>query len=103
MDDESRSIVDAAYERTLDLIREQKQDVAKVDQLLMDKETITHDDILHLVGPRPYKGDSAYQQYVTSKGAVGTKKEADNAEEDAASSSSPVEEENSGGFAPGLA
>ena len=33
MDDEARAIVDAAYERTVNLIRERKEDVEKVAKL----------------------------------------------------------------------
>jgi AFG3 family protein len=64
MDEEARAIVDAAYERTLNLLRSKKKDVAKVAQLLLDRETITHDDIAELIGERPYKGDSAYEEFI---------------------------------------
>ena len=75
MDDEARRIVDAAYERTVNLIREKKAEVEKVAKLLLEKETITHDDIVDLVGPRPFEGDTAYQQYVS--GRTGDKKDKD--------------------------
>jgi AFG3 family protein len=74
MDDEARAIVDGAYERTLKLVREKKAEVEKVAKLLLDQETITHDDIVDLVGPRPFKHDSAYQEYVSSRGAMMKKK-----------------------------
>lgn len=69
MDEEARSIVDEAYQRTLQLITQHKDDVAKVAQLLRDKETITHDDIVDLIGKRPF-GDKAYDEYVSSRGTV---------------------------------
>ena len=64
MDEEAKQIVDTAYQRTLDLLREHKDDVDKVARLLLEKETITHDDIVDVVGPRPFKGDSAYDEFV---------------------------------------
>ena len=67
MDDEARRIVDLAYLRTVALIREHKDDTEKVAQLLLKQETITHDDIVDLVGPRPYQSNSAYQDYVSSR------------------------------------
>jgi AFG3 family protein len=67
MDDEARSIVDAAYQRTLALIREHRDDTDKVAKLLLEKETITHDDIYDLVGPRPFVADKAYQEYVSAR------------------------------------
>jgi AFG3 family protein len=67
MDDEARKIVDSAYLRTVALIREHKDETEKVAQLLLKQETITHDDIVDLVGPRPFKSNSAYQDYVSSR------------------------------------
>mmetsp|Transcript_8209 Transcript_8209/g.22773 ORF Transcript_8209/g.22773 Transcript_8209/m.22773 type:complete len:931 (-) Transcript_8209:1177-3969(-) len=69
MDDEARSIVAEAYQRTVDLITERKEEVAKVANMLLDKETITHDDIVDLIGKRPY-GDKAYEEYVSAKAAA---------------------------------
>jgi AFG3 family protein len=67
MDDEARRIVDSAYLRTVALIREHKDETEKVAQLLLKQETITHDDIVDLVGPRPFQSNSAYQDYVSSR------------------------------------
>ena len=64
MDEEARAIVDAAYERTLTLLRSKKDEVAKVAQLLLDRETITHDDLITLIGERPFKSDAAYDEYI---------------------------------------
>ena len=64
MDEEARMIVDEAYQRTLNLLREKKQELEKVAHLLLKKETITHDDLVEAIGPRPFKGDPAYQEYV---------------------------------------
>jgi len=65
MDEEARAIVDAAYQRTVGLIREKKDAVEQVANLLLDKETITHDDIVDLVGPRPFEPDKQYQDFVS--------------------------------------
>ena len=70
MDEEAKAIVDAAYERTLNLLREHKDDVEKVALLLLEKETITHDDIDELVGPRPFKGDAQYEEFVRRRKEV---------------------------------
>jgi AFG3 family protein len=64
MDEEAKSIVDAAYQRTLSLLREKKQEVEKVANLLLDKETITHDDIIETIGERPFEGDPAYKEFI---------------------------------------
>jgi len=67
MDEEARSIVDKAYERTVELIRERKNEVEAVAKMLLDKETITHDDVVDLVGERPFEGDELYQEYVSAR------------------------------------
>ena len=64
MDEEAKQIVDEAYQRTLDLIRERKHEVDQVAKLLLEKETITHDDVLELIGPRPYEGNAEYNEFV---------------------------------------
>mmetsp|Transcript_12714 Transcript_12714/g.19535 ORF Transcript_12714/g.19535 Transcript_12714/m.19535 type:complete len:673 (+) Transcript_12714:117-2135(+) len=67
MDEEAKRIIDEAYERTLNLLRERKDEVEKVALSLLDKETITHDDIVGLVGPRPFKGDKQYEEFIRAK------------------------------------
>jgi len=97
MDEEAKTIVDEAYQRTLNLLRERKAEVEKVAKLLMDKETITHDDVLEIVGPRPFKTNPQYDEFVRRfKGAMGEK------------SKEPAEGEGQGGelneaLSPGLA
>merc|ERR1719287_400120 len=44
MDEEAKIIVDNAYQRTLDLLREKKEEVEMVAKLLLKNETIVHDD-----------------------------------------------------------
>lgn len=99
MDEEARAIVDEAYQRTLNLMIEKKEEVAKVAALLREKETITHDDVVELIGKRPF-GDKAYDEYVSSKAAALKKQEeaaAEQAEKEA------NEELESGPLTPGLA
>ncbi|GKY93001.1 AFG3-like protein 2 [Mayamaea pseudoterrestris] len=67
MDEEARAIVDEAFERIKTLLLEKKEDVAKVANLLLANETITHDDVLQLIGPRPFKADPAYAEFIQRK------------------------------------
>jgi AFG3 family protein len=95
MDEEARAIIDSAYQRTLDLIREKREEVEKVANLLLTKETITHDDIIETIGPRPFSGDPAYEEYLQRKKKVIHPEESDE--------SKPQEEEVTGPLNPGLA
>jgi len=99
MDEEARKIVDDAYTNTVNLIREKKDEVEKVAKLLLDKETITHDDIIDLVGPRPFTGNEAYQEYVSKR--IVKEKEVEGNEEDEVEESDKIEDSN--GLNPGLA
>lgn len=101
MDEEARAVVDRAYQKTLDLIREHKEKVDKVAKMLLDKETITHDDIYDVVGPRPFVPDSAYQEYVTNR-MEDRKKDAEKTEHKGASEDSSVVGAGEG-LTPGLA
>jgi AFG3 family protein len=80
MDEEAKSIVDAAYLRTLDLLRERKDDVEKLAALLLEKETITHDDMVDLLGERPYHSDPAYNEFIRRKMKTGGEKKANEEE-----------------------
>jgi AFG3 family protein len=67
MDEEAKLIVDEAYQRTLNLLKEKKEQVAQVAATLLEKETITHDDVMRLIGPRPFKEDKEYEEYLNAK------------------------------------
>ena len=43
MDDEARAMVDAAYERTVELIRERKEEVEKVANLLLEMRKVANE------------------------------------------------------------
>jgi AFG3 family protein len=98
MDEEARAMVDEAYLRTVVLIREHQADVLKVANLLMEKETITHDDIYDAIGPRPFEGDKQYQEYVSMRNKM--RDETETIVEEAADTTKTSEDENDHGFTP---
>ncbi|ERN06901.1 ATP-dependent zinc metalloprotease FTSH 8, mitochondrial [Amborella trichopoda] len=55
IDKEVRDWVSNAYKRTLELIEEKREQVAKVAELLLEKEVLHQDDLLKVLGERPYK------------------------------------------------
>jgi len=54
MDQEARSLIQMAYERTLAIVQEHLEGVKKVAALLLEKEVIRREDIEGILGPRPY-------------------------------------------------
>lgn len=103
MDEEARRIVDEAYAKTVKLITEKKDDVEKVANLLLDQETITHDDIIDLVGPRPFTGHESYQEFVSKRFAPKKEEESDEAEEEATKEEESGTTDGTGGMTTGLA
>jgi AFG3 family protein len=63
MDVEVRGMVDEAYQRTLSLVSEKKEQIQIIAEYLMVKETITNADVTRLIGARAYSSKE-YAQYV---------------------------------------
>jgi len=87
MDAEAKLMVDEAYKRTMDLLLERKEELVKVADLLMEKETITHDDVVDLIGHRPFEADEQYTQYISTRKKIDEVKE-----KSAAAAAAAVEE-----------
>ncbi len=102
MDEEARRIVDEAYARTLNLIQEKKDEVDKIAQLLLQKETITHDDIVDVIGERPFKGDEAYNDFVSKRKYDKDRQQAKDEEKAPEEVSTEDENAGTGNLAPGL-
>jgi len=66
MDAEVRSIVEEAYQRTLELMTSKRDQVIKVAEMLLEKETITNMDVTALIGARPHSAGKEYEEYANS-------------------------------------
>ncbi|KAJ2919269.1 hypothetical protein MD484_g1131, partial [Candolleomyces efflorescens] len=58
LDGEVRKMITDAYERTRTLLTEHRGDVEKVAKLLLEKEVITREDMINLLGKRPFANRS---------------------------------------------
>lgn len=92
-----------AYKKTVELIKEKKTEVEAVAMLLKDKETITHDDVIDIIGERPFKGHAVYDQFVSQRKAAKEAREAKEAEEVEEKEEEKKEDEGNDGLTPGLA
>ncbi|KAH9937169.1 ATP-dependent metallopeptidase Hfl [Fomitopsis serialis] len=54
LDAEVRKMIVTAHQRTRDLLTKHKEDVEKVAKLLLEREVITREDMIKLLGPRPF-------------------------------------------------
>lgn len=64
IDVEVRNMVDAAYERTFQLLTEKRDDVEKLAQLLLVKEVIGREDVVECLGPRQFEEKNSYDDIV---------------------------------------
>jgi AFG3 family protein len=55
IDEEVRGIIEEAYRRTLELLRERKREVEVLAKELLDKEVLHKSDVEELIGKRPFE------------------------------------------------
>ncbi|XP_055891909.1 AFG3-like protein 2 [Biomphalaria glabrata] len=69
IDEEVRQIVNNAYQRTLDLLSNHREHVEKVALRLLEKEKLDKDDMVELLGKRPFAEKSTYEEFVAGTGS----------------------------------
>lgn len=68
IDAEVRRIVDEAYKQCKDLLTEKKKEIGIVAEELLKKEVLTRDDLIRLLGPRPFEDKGDFSKYFGSRG-----------------------------------
>merc|ERR1712002_559584 len=63
-------MIQAAMERTLDLLREKKDLVEQLAELLLEKEVLEREDMVSVLGPRPWAEKTSYDDFVAGTGSV---------------------------------
>ena len=69
IDSEVRRIVDEAYTQCKDLLVEKKEQVGKVAEELLSKEVLTRDDLVRILGKRPFEDNKEFSRYFEGKSA----------------------------------
>jgi AFG3 family protein len=62
IDHEVKKLVDHAYQRTFQLLSPKKDAVKQVAEALLEKEVLRREDLIKLLGPRPFKEDLFYEK-----------------------------------------
>eukprot|EP01063_Lacrimia_lanifica_P024180 TRINITY_DN32144_c0_g1_i1.p1 TRINITY_DN32144_c0_g1~~TRINITY_DN32144_c0_g1_i1.p1 ORF type:complete len:981 (+),score=419.58 TRINITY_DN32144_c0_g1_i1:65-2944(+) len=57
IDEEAKKLVDHAFDRTMQLIKDKEVEIKKVAEHLLKHEVITRQDFIDLIGPRPFEED----------------------------------------------
>merc|ERR1712070_1207746 len=66
IDAEVRDLIEKAYERTHELLLERKEECEKVAKELLAKEVIVTNDVVRLIGDRPFESHTSYKDIVGS-------------------------------------
>ncbi|WP_242926812.1 ATP-dependent zinc metalloprotease FtsH [Pontibacter vulgaris] len=75
IDNEVRSIIEAAYERTKQLLMDKRHELELVAQELLQKEILFQNDLERIVGKRPFEGLTTYQAHTAGTDRSKTKSE----------------------------
>lgn len=70
IDQEVRLLIDAAFQRTLQLVTDKKGLVEKVAKRLLEREILDKADMVELLGPRPFQEKSSYEEFVEGLGEL---------------------------------
>eukprot|EP00092_Neocalanus_flemingeri_P000083 GFUD01000085.1.p1 GENE.GFUD01000085.1~~GFUD01000085.1.p1 ORF type:complete len:503 (+),score=213.42 GFUD01000085.1:1-1509(+) len=69
IDEEAKKLISNAMDRTIKLLTEKKDLVEKVALRLLEKEVLNREDMIELLGPRPFKEKSTYEEFVEGTGS----------------------------------
>lgn len=69
IDEEVRKLVDKAHKNTQELLTKHKNDVEKLAKNLLENNVLKREDVVKLLGPRPFKDKSSYEEIVAGTGS----------------------------------
>ena len=68
VDEEVRLMIQEAMDRTLEVLREKQDLTEKLAQVLLDKEVLEREDMVAVLGPRPWAEKTSYDDFVAGTG-----------------------------------
>lgn len=70
IDEEARNMISNAFDRTFELLKKHKENVEKVALRLLEQEVLSKDDMVELLGKRPFAEKSTYEEFVEGTGGL---------------------------------
>ncbi|WP_026945354.1 ATP-dependent zinc metalloprotease FtsH [Algoriphagus marincola] len=67
IDQEVHKLIEFAYHRTLDLLKERREELETLAKELLEKEILFQSDLEKLIGKRPFAKETTYQAYTNGK------------------------------------
>lgn len=67
IDEEVKKIIDEAYQRTLKLLKKKKKELEILAKELLEKEILFQSDLEKLIGKRPFKHQTTYEEFTSGK------------------------------------
>lgn len=77
IDEEVHKIVEQAYDRTIKLLTEKREELEIIAQELLAKEIIFQSDLERLIGKRPFENLTTYQEFTNNNNGKHNKSETD--------------------------
>ncbi|MCR9081278.1 MAG: ATP-dependent zinc metalloprotease FtsH [Cyclobacteriaceae bacterium] len=77
IDQEVHKLIEFAYHRTLDLLKERREELETLAKELLEKEILFQSDLENLIGKRPFAKETTYQAYTNGKNKEEVKKAED--------------------------
>ncbi|KHN80405.1 AFG3-like protein 2 [Toxocara canis] len=70
IDQEVRELVNTALTRTRELLLSKQPEIEKVAQRLLEKEILAREDMIEMLGPRPFAEKHTYEEFVAGTGSL---------------------------------
>jgi AFG3 family protein len=70
IDEEVRKLIDSVYQRTKDLLNEKRAGLELLAAKLLEKEVLFQQDLVELLGERPFENRTTYDKFVNGEAAL---------------------------------